>query len=45
MRRLFREPHRAPLQLDADHVTTSGFDAMLNRIADDWRDHLDRTPD
>ena len=31
--------------LDADNVTTSGFDAMLDRIADDWREHLDRTAD
>jgi hypothetical protein len=38
-------PTERRYNLDADHVTTSGFDAMLDRIADDWRDHLDRTPD
>ena len=38
-------PTERRYNLDADHVTTSGFDAMLDRIADEWREHLDRTPD
>jgi hypothetical protein len=30
--------------LMAAEVDTSGFDAMLDTIAPDWREHLSRTP-